>query len=270
MRPLLLIAALLPQLAAGAVFTRVFNGISVPTVSLPVRNQGQGMHLIGVFYHGQAAAVTSGVLVRIEASYEGTRWFPITRDVTSTAHVAGAPGYAYAIERGNGVYPYVRVATLQTPADKPLTVWYTGDSEPLGQVMLADGRYVASAPGGGGGGGGGTTVTWALCVGVACSTGTNLTPVWIAPKSGTVTACYAVAQTPPTGASLIIDVSNNGASIFDPAGKLTISSGSSAVAEVATFSAAKTVAAKDTLRISIEQVGSATAGMGVTATCLIE
>jgi hypothetical protein len=110
-------------------------------------------------------------------------------------------------------------------------------------------------------------MTFVLCIGSDCTTGTDLTNQWIALKAGTLKRCAASAKTGPTDADIIIDILKNGASVFGGT-KLVISAGATFGTQT-TFS--DTAVTLDSLyTVNMDQVGATAKGKDVTATCLIE
>jgi hypothetical protein len=261
MRTALLVLAGCTALSAqqSTTFRKVFDAISAPAVSEPLPNIGQSAHLIAVAFPSALTDVNSNLQVRIEASYDASIWFPISRDVT-TARFNGSQ--ALAIERANAAYPFVRVRALQAPATPAMTVYYTGSQQPVGQVLCDAGGCTATPP---------QTneqrATWNLCASAPCATGTSLTVAWIATRTASFTACYIAAETAPVGSPLTVDVNRNGTSIFG-ASKLQLASGSS-YAKLTAF-ALRTVAEGDLLSIDIDAVGSTTAGQRVNVTCSLQ
>lgn len=86
----------------------------------------------------------------------------------------------------------------------------------------------------------------------------NLTPYWIAPKSGTFTSVYLQAKTGPTGAALNVRINKNGVSQATP----SIAAGAT-TGNVTGLSIP--FVAGDYFSIDITQVGSIVAGADLTA-----
>jgi hypothetical protein len=110
------------------VVQKVFSGITAPAASAPLRNQGQSMHVLTVLYTSESAAVTTGVQIRMEASFDNTFWFPVSADITSVPLLGST---VYTVTVAYAPWPYIRVAVVQTPASKPLDVWYAGHFAPV-------------------------------------------------------------------------------------------------------------------------------------------
>lgn len=115
------------------------------------------------------------------------------------------------------------------------------------------------------------TACWVLARGANATTGTDLAnPVPICLDSASPATAvefleaHAVADTAPTGATLIIDINLNGASLFG-ATKLVIPIGSTALASQNAFSSPPTYGARgDLLTIDIDQIGSTVPGKDIT------
>ena len=109
------------------VFRSVFAGITAPATSGPLQNIGQAMHLIQVVFPAETANAT-GLQVRAEASYDGTRYFPISPDITTATNVGGL---VYAFTTAYGCYPYVRVRSITSTSGKLMEVNYSGHTLPV-------------------------------------------------------------------------------------------------------------------------------------------
>lgn len=94
--------------------------------------------------------------------------------------------------------------------------------------------------------------------------GTNKTPILIVPISYTIEKVYAAVKTAPSGASLIIDINNNGTSIWNSnqGNRLTVVAGNTTATQTA-FDTTALIEA-DQLTLDIDQVGSTTAGQSLT------
>jgi hypothetical protein len=124
-------------------FKKALTGITAPAASGPLPNIGQGSHLLTVMFKTATADVT-GIVVRIEASYDNATFFPISEDVT-TAKYTGA--YAYGVVRGNGNFPYVRIRAVTAFGAKPMDAWYTGSLYPIANVSFSGDRFIVTPPG---------------------------------------------------------------------------------------------------------------------------
>jgi len=138
-------------LGPGAVFERVFTGITAATDSIVLQNRGQSQHVIVVTFPG-AVATVSGLEVRIEAALECTdpstecaaaQWFPISADVTSAPLLSATP-LVYTIATAYGPFPYIRVTSkLPTPGAEPMTVDHVGNLVPIiPAVILTPDRII--------------------------------------------------------------------------------------------------------------------------------
>lgn len=106
-----------------ATVQKVFSGITAAAASSPVRNIGQSMHILTVLFPAESADVT-GLQVRLEASFEGLYWFPISSTITEAPKLGNV---VYQIVVAYGPWPYVRVRNLaSTPGGKALTAYYAG------------------------------------------------------------------------------------------------------------------------------------------------
>lgn len=122
-----LLAASLKAQQSNVVYKKVFNGITAPTASAPIENIGQMMHVIQVSFPAEVAAV-SGIQVRIEASYDNVRYFPISSDIISCPLLAGK---VYSFQKAYGPFPYVRVRNVIDTGGKLMTVVYSGHLNPV-------------------------------------------------------------------------------------------------------------------------------------------
>lgn len=262
---LFVIAAAIAAAGQGTTFYRALTNATAPASSSPVPNNGQAMHLLTAIFPTATGAVTDFV-ARLEARYDNSdTWFPISADLTSAIHVpaaAGAPEFAYAMTRANGVFPAVRVR-LVTASALPVTLYYTGAPYPVGQVLSQGDRYIAQPPGGGGG----ATANWTVCPGINCAVAADIATPWIAVRALSFQKCFAAAKTGPVGAPLTFDIRKNGTSVFGAGPKLTIAagatSGSIRVSGV-------TLAEGDILALDITSVGSTTPGRNVSVFCSLQ
>jgi hypothetical protein len=110
-------------------------------------------------------------------------------------------------------------------------------------------------------------ITWGVAIGVPAVTGTDVTPHYLVQFPGTLIACTICAKTAPTGADLIVDLLQNGASLLSgaklhlPAGSLTGSTSSFAGIPL-------TIGALLTLNVT--QVGSPSPGQDVTVQAVVQ
>lgn len=249
----LLLGGTLQAQQNATVVEKVFNGITVPTTSAPVRNVGQAQHLLTLLFPNAVESLT-GLSVTIEGSFDNVVYFPLHNPITSAA--LNTNGKVYAMAVAAGPWQYVRVKSTTT-APSAMTAYYTGHngpSYPLGTYLVDPPTPSISA-------------NWALCVGVACTTGTNLTPLWIAPKPVGATKCFAAAKTGPLTTKFAADINNNGTSIFGTT-KLEIAAGQTTGTQE-TFSAAAALAEGDQLTVDIDAAGG-TPAQTVTITCRLQ
>jgi hypothetical protein len=275
----LLLAAASPLFGQGGpgrfvVYENAFpaGAITAPATSAVLPNVGQGLHLLIVRAADAMADVTTDTQIRLEAAFEcpdpgaqcsTATWFPITTDITLINHVA-AESITYAMVRGNGSYPHLRVNAVDVNASFPLTINYIGSTFPIGNVFFDGSRWRIGPFGGSA-----DKVTFALCLGSPCATGTNLTNPYIVTAPGQLTACYIDAGTVPTGASLIVDIHRNGTTIFPASPKLVFPDGGAGPIKTNVF-AQTALAEFDVLTVDIDQVGSSDAGQDVSAVCTIQ
>lgn len=114
------------------VFSQPFTGITTAQTSGNLRQIGQMVHLLIVRFPAELATV-SNIQVRLLASYDGTNFFPVSRDILSAPRLpaAGSPFNVYAYTRTYGVFPYLRVdSALATPGGALMTVNYSGSQYP--------------------------------------------------------------------------------------------------------------------------------------------
>lgn len=108
------------------------------------------------------------------------------------------------------------------------------------------------------------TITWAIAVGTAATTGTNKTNYVIMPYAGKIVKAWAAAKTGPTGADLIFDVNIAGTSIWNATQANRVKIVAGATTGNQTSFDTTTFAAGDLLTIDVDQVGSTIAGQDIT------
>jgi hypothetical protein len=136
-----LAVAALGQERQAAVMAQPFTAITTAQASGVLNNIGQMVHLLVVRFPAEGATV-SGLQVRLEASYDNVGYFPIGADILSAPRLpaAGAPFNVYAYARTYGVFPYLRVNSLNATGGPLMTVNYTGSLYPTTPTLalLAD------------------------------------------------------------------------------------------------------------------------------------
>jgi hypothetical protein len=118
---------------SGFSFRRVWSGLTTTATAEDLPNRGQAMHLIHAIFPAAAAPV-SGLQIRIEASYDGVKWFPIAPDMTSAPRL---DGLTYNVMVAYGAFPFVRLRSLTAPPS-PLTLWYSGQPRPVVSYVFED------------------------------------------------------------------------------------------------------------------------------------
>ena len=95
-------------------------------------------------------------------------------------------------------------------------------------------------------------------------TGVSLTPALLGVKSLTIEKAYAYVKTPPTGASIIIDINKNDTSIWasNQANRATIVAGANL--GVSSSFDTTTLVENDVLTLDIDSVGSTVSGVDLT------
>jgi hypothetical protein len=144
MKKLLFTAMLALAIAAGAQTPTVttpqsvttlnfFNGVSTAQTSSNFTNMGQTVHFVFYQMTGSVGNPT-GVQIRIEGSFDGTNYFPISDDGTEKGQ--NQTGLLLAI----GAFPFIRANLLKCTgcdANDTITASYTGTSaipgNPFGQ-----------------------------------------------------------------------------------------------------------------------------------------
>jgi hypothetical protein len=236
--------------------------ITTAQVSTFLPNEGQSHHLVMVLFPTTAVSV-SPIQVRLEASFDGSSWFPVQADITS---VPSRGGVVYTLAQANGVFPALRVrSVVNTPGALPMVVYYAGSPFPVGNLNCIGDRCTFT------GSSGYDKATFVICNGSPCAVGSNLTNEYIIVSPVAFRVCYACAKTAPTGADLLIDINLNGTSIFGSP-KLTVAAGSTcstAISQAANF-AVTSAAALQRLTVDIDQIGSVAAGQDVTVTCVLD
>jgi hypothetical protein len=94
--------------------------------------------------------------------------------------------------------------------------------------------------------------------------GTSMTPIIPVHRTLTIIKAYGVVKTAPAGASILVDINKNGASIWasTPANRLTIAAGQ-ASGRSQSFDTT-TLTDEDSLTLDIDQVGSSYTGADLT------
>jgi hypothetical protein len=110
-------------------------------------------------------------------------------------------------------------------------------------------------------------ITWGVAIGTPAVTGTDLTPHYLVPFAGTLIACTICAKTAPSGADLIVDLLQNGASLLGAA-KLHLPAGS--LTGTTSSFAGIPLTAGALLTLNVTQVGSPSAGQDVTIQTTIQ
>lgn len=138
----LTLAVLLAFALHGQVtYKKALSAVTAPQASGPMPNIGQASHLLTVILPTATAGV-DGLVVRIEASFNGSLYFPISRDITTAVYNGS---FAYAMERANGVFPFIRIRGVTVSATYPLDAFYTGSTQPIANVILDNGRFLPQA-----------------------------------------------------------------------------------------------------------------------------
>lgn len=135
-RPFLLAAAFAAVVSSssaadqtGAISVRALSAITAPAPSAVMPDIGQNMHVVTVLFPTATDAVTDSLQVRIEASFDGSIWIPISPDITAARRIGGV---TYAMIQGYGPWPKVRVRAVQVPgASLPMTVYYWASVAPV-------------------------------------------------------------------------------------------------------------------------------------------
>jgi hypothetical protein len=108
-----------------------------------------------------------------------------------------------------------------------------------------------------------TTVTFALANGANATVAADQTNHVVVTGNYTISKCWAVAKTAPTGADLIIDVHVNGTTIWSTqANRITILANATSGSQTSFNTTA--LNAGDVLSIDVDQVGSTIPGTGIT------
>lgn len=97
------------------------------------------------------------------------------------------------------------------------------------------------------------------------TTGTDLSPLLIAPFPITIKKAFARVKTTPTGAALILDINKNGTSIWNTNQGNRLQIAAAATSGSQTTFDTSTLAEGDYLTLDIDQIGSTVAGADLTA-----
>lgn len=128
-----------------SVFANPLDGVSLATVSDPILNVGQGMHVLKVSFPAETTA-QSPIAVRLEWSRDGVAWRPAGPDVTSVPVLSSGIGatdvVAYIVYYGT--FRAIRVgSTVPTPGGALMDVDYIGTIFPLLPFLTLEGdRWV--------------------------------------------------------------------------------------------------------------------------------
>jgi hypothetical protein len=145
---LVISAAAYGQFSSGipnrSVARKVLSAITAPEASAPVTDAGRSNHLLMVESPGATGPI-GGLVCRLEASFDGTNYVPISDDIV---YLPRAGNRTYAMIRANGVYPAVRANCPTVPgAAAPLNAFYVGSQFPFGDVGFTGDRYLTSSVG---------------------------------------------------------------------------------------------------------------------------
>jgi hypothetical protein len=123
------------QPSAYTVFAVPLSGITAAQASapLPTRRLAPMMHLIQVEFPSAAGSV-SPIQVRLEASFDGSTWLPVSPDITSAPLLSGR---VFAFEKAYGVFPALRInSVINVPGGVgTMTVRYTGMALPVAPFL---------------------------------------------------------------------------------------------------------------------------------------
>lgn len=175
---------------------------------------------------------------------DGSTW-----SIMVTSGGGGGSSYYQTLQAGGT--PVTQRAKMNFAAGTGITVTPTDNGSDTSTLTFAATRIDKS--------------TWNLCVAAPCATGSNLTANYIVTAAETLGKCYISAKTAPTGHTLIVDVLNNGTSIFGAGTKLVLAiSGTYATQAVI---ANPSLAEGDILTTDITAIGSTIAGQDLTVVC---
>ena len=95
------------------------------------------------------------------------------------------------------------------------------------------------------------------------TTGTNKGVRYVSPQAMTITKCWLISRTAPTGADLTIDINKNGTTIWSTQGNRAKIVASATSGNTTTFDVTA-LAAGDYLDLDIDVIGSSVAGVDLT------
>lgn len=242
--------------AQDTVFKKLISAATTPMTSATVPQIGQGLHMLAVIFPAASGTVSS-IVVRLEASYDNSTFFPITPDITEGIYTGS---FSFAMVRGNGNFPYVRARIVTASMSNPMDVWYTGAQHPIGNTFLSGDRFLSAAATGT------AKFTFVICNGTPCSPQTEVTNRLIVTDDTTVERCWIAAKSAPVGADLIVDILKNGTTSIFGAGQMHLTAGQSGPQQTATFTS-PALQAGTYLTLSITQVGTTDPGQDVTVAC---
>jgi hypothetical protein len=127
----------------GAIISKPFAGITLAQASAVLPNVGQHQHVIVIVFPNAVADV-SPIQVRIEASFDGTVWFPISTDSTAgLAKTVSGNTIVYRLNTAYAPFPLVRInSLLATPGAEPMDVFYVGNIVPIVPAVIITGDRI--------------------------------------------------------------------------------------------------------------------------------
>lgn len=147
MRSLLLLILILFSSYLGAqpsvysTYAIPLSGVTLAGASAPISTRpGPTMHLLRVEFP-TAGGTVSPIQVRLEFTFDGTLWLPLSDDILSVPILGGQ---VYAFEKAYGVFPAIRVNSLvNVPGGVgTMTVRYVGMALPVANFLtLLSDRY---------------------------------------------------------------------------------------------------------------------------------
>lgn len=122
-----------------ATHKKVFAGITTAQASAPLPQIGQTMHLLTVVFPAEPGAVSS-IQVRLEASFDRLKWFPVSTDITSAPLIGTT---VYQVVAAYGPFPFLRVNNVTGTGGKLMHVYYSGHTIPtVPAVTQASDRFL--------------------------------------------------------------------------------------------------------------------------------
>ena len=187
------------------------------------------------------SSYTAGACLILSADTHNTGAATLTVDGLATQQIRGT-------SNGN-------LKTNDIRADVPITVCYNGTNYYLQYVGEGTSASI------------GAKASWALCLSVPCTVGTDVANWYLVNVASAFGSCAVASKTAPVGAALSFDILQNGTtSIYGASTKPTLATGVTGPS-VFPIASPLILAAGDYLTVSITSAGSSVPGLDVSLVC---